>query len=69
MNERTPKWVPKCAAKTGAQKAVPNETHTPVTRSTWEKVNVERDPTVKIGCTHWERGSRVGMITDNGVIQ
>ena len=36
---------------------------TPVTRSTWEKVNVKRDPTVKIGCTHWERGSRVGMIT------
>ena len=45
------------------QKAVPNETYTPVTRSTWEKVNVKRDPTVKIGCTHWERGSRVGMIT------
>ena len=43
------------------QKAIPNETYTLVTRSNWEKVNVKRDPTLKIGCTLWERGSRVGM--------
>ena len=24
---------------------------------------MKRDLTLKIGCTHWERGSRVGMIT------
>ena len=34
---------------------------TPLLRSNWEKVNVKRDPTLKIGCTFWERGSRVGM--------